>query len=126
LYWRNDELQRQTVHDGWTLTGDVCVRHADGSFEYVRRADDLIVSAGYKIAPREVEAVLASHPAVARSRVFAAPDPVRGAIAIAEVVPRDGVSITGLAETLQEYSREELASFKCPKRILVVGELVRR
>ena len=120
-YWRDPDAQRRDVRDGWTLTADICVRHADGFFEHVRRVDDLIVSGGYKISPAEITRALLDHPAVAQARVFAAGDPVRGQVAKATVVPAPGFEWSGLVETLQRYLKRELAPYKCPREIKLVA-----
>jgi 2-aminobenzoate-CoA ligase len=119
-YWRDAEAQRRTVQGGWTLTGDICIRHPDGWFQHVRRADALIVSAGYKISIREVEDTLEAHPEVSQARVFAAPDSVRGAIAKAVIVPATRPGAAGLAGRLQHYLNGELAAFKCPREIRIL------
>jgi 2-aminobenzoate-CoA ligase len=118
-YWRDSDAQRRAVRGGWTLTGDICIRHRDGWFQHVRRADSLIVSAGQKISIREVEQALAQHPDVSRARVFSVPDPVRGAVANATVVPARGVDASTLPVRLQQYLKVELAPFKCPRDIRI-------
>lgn len=118
-YWRDAEAQRVAVRDGWTLTGDVCTRDEDGWFVHLGRADDLIVSGGCKISPREVERTLLDHPDVSAARVFGAGDPVRGSVARAEVSLRPGVDPAGAADRLQQYLKRELASYKCPRDINV-------
>jgi 2-aminobenzoate-CoA ligase len=117
MYWRDPEAQRAVVREGWTLTRDICVREADGWFRYVRRADDIIVSAGYKISPREVEDALAAHDDVARARVFGAPDPLRGSVVKAALTPAAGRTIA--VERLQQYLKRELAPYKCPREIVL-------
>jgi 2-aminobenzoate-CoA ligase len=121
-YWRDSDEQRRAVHDGWTLTGDVCIRHSDGWFQFVRRIDNLIVSAGYKVSISEVERVLEEHPSVARARVFSVPDSDRGAVPKATVVPVRGRHAGSLAEELRQYLKSELAPFKCPREIQVLAE----
>jgi 2-aminobenzoate-CoA ligase len=118
-YWRDTEAQRSAVHDGWTITGDICMNHSDDSFEHVRRVDDLIVTGGYKVSIREVEQALEDHPAVARARVYACEDPVRGQVPKASVIPQGGIDVAGLAEILKLYLKQELAPFKCPREIVV-------
>ncbi|HEV3141349.1 MAG TPA: AMP-binding protein [Vicinamibacterales bacterium] len=119
LYWRDADAQRRAVRHGWTLTGDLCVRHADGWFQHLRRTDALIVSAGYKISIREVEDALIAHPGVSAARVFAVPDPVRGAVAAAVVTPAPHADASTLVERLQQYLKAELAPFKCPRAIRI-------
>ena len=74
----------------WYLTGDRARRDADGYLWFVGRADDVIISAGYRIGPFEVESALLEHPAVVESAVVASPDPMRGEIVKAFVVLRPG------------------------------------
>ena len=118
-YWRDPEAERRTTRDGWTLTGDVCARDADGWFQHLRRADSLIVSAGYKISRREVEDALRAHAEVAAARVTSMPDAMRGAVAHAVVTAARGADATTLAERLRTYLKTELAPFKCPRVICV-------
>jgi 2-aminobenzoate-CoA ligase len=118
-YWRDTEAQRRAVRGGWTLTGDICIRHADGWFRHIRRSDTLIVSAGQKISIREVERALEENPDVSSARVFSVPDPVRGAVAHATVIPVEGTDTSTLAERLKLYLKTELASFKCPRDIRI-------
>jgi 2-aminobenzoate-CoA ligase len=121
-YWRDAGAQASAVRDGWTLTGDVCTRDEDGSFVHIRRADDLIVSGGYKISSGEVERALLDHPDVTRARVFAVGDPVRGAVPHATVTLRPRADTIGAPERLQHYLKRELAPYKCPKVIEVTFE----
>jgi 2-aminobenzoate-CoA ligase len=117
-YWRRPDLQQGRVRDGWTLTGDVVVRGADGLFWFGRRRDALIVSAGYNIAPREVEIALEEHPAVARAEVVPAPDPTRGTIVCARIALRSGfVPSTALVLELQQHTQQRLSPYKCPRQI---------
>jgi 2-aminobenzoate-CoA ligase len=118
-YWRDPDAQAAAVREGWTLTGDVCTRGADGSFVHIRRVDDLIVSGGYKISTGEVERALLDHPDVTLARVFAVGDPVRGAVPHATVTLRPGADPIGAPERLQQYLKQELAPYKCPKAIEV-------
>jgi 2-aminobenzoate-CoA ligase len=119
-YWRDPDMQRRTVRDGWTLSGDVCTRHSDGWFEHIRRADAIIVSAGYKISPREVERVLETHPDVRWARVFSAPHPIRGATVKSTVARATRADATTLRTELQQMLQSELAPFKWPREIEVV------
>ena len=116
-YWNDPDAERRAFRDGWTLTGDVAIRHPDGWFQHVRRADSLIVSAGYKISIREVEAALRDHPDVADARVNGRPDAMRGAVVHAVVTPRPHAEAATLPERLRVYLKSELAPFKCPRAI---------
>ena len=75
-YWKDDEAMERSFLGDWYLTGDKGYRDDDGYFWFVGRADDVIISAGYRIGPFEVESALIEHPAVAESAVVASPDPV--------------------------------------------------
>jgi 2-aminobenzoate-CoA ligase len=121
-YWRDPAAQRRVVKNGWTLSGDRCVRHADGWFQHLGRADALVVSAGYKISTCEVEGVLARHPDVASARVQAIADPIRGAVTRAEIVTAAGADASGLAVRLQAYLKSEIAPFKCPREIRIIAK----
>ncbi len=120
----DDPRQRDYVQWGWNVTGDTYVRDEDGRFRYVARADDLIVSAGYNIAGPEVEAALLAHPAVAECGVVGAPDPDRGQVVMAWIVPAPGFEPSeALARTLQEHVKQTLAPYKYPRRIRFVDAL---
>lgn len=107
----------------WWPTGDQVSEDEDGYLWYEGRADDLIVSSGYRIGPFEVESALVSHPAVAEAAVVPAPDPERGAVVRAIVVLRDGEPTDGLAAELQEYVRSRTAPYKYPRVVEFAPEL---
>ena len=85
-YWKYPEGMEASFYGDWYLTGDKAYKDADGYFWFVGRADDVIISAGYRIGPFEVESALIEHPAVAESAVVASPDPVRGEVVKAFVI----------------------------------------
>ena len=79
--YRNDpERTAATRRGDWYVTGDRAYRDEDGYFWFVSRADDVILSAGYRIGPFEVESALIEHPAVAESAVVSSPDKTRGEV----------------------------------------------
>ena len=105
-------------------TGDRVRRDEDGYLYFEGRADDLIISAGYRIGPFEVESALVAHPAVAEAAVVAAPDAERGAVVRAVVVLRDGHEPSGaLARELQDHVKAETAPYKYPRIVEFAGEL---
>ena len=112
----NDDRQREYVERGWNITGDACVRDRDGYFHYRARTDDMVVSAGYNIAPGEVEDALNSHPAVAEAAVIGTPDPRRGTVvkAVVRLNRPDGGS-DSLAEELQAHVKALIAPYKYPR-----------
>src|SRR2546421_1452496 len=102
--------------DGTWRTGDRVSEDADGYLWFEGRTDDVIISAGYRIGPFEVESALVSHPAVAEAAAVAAPDAERGAVVRAVVVLRDGhTGSEALARELQEHVKGETAPYKYPR-----------
>ena len=87
-------------------------RDDHGALRFAGRADDLIVSAGYNISPAEVARVLREHPAIADARVAGAPDAVRGAVPVAEIVLKPSINPDGLTMALQQFLQGELAPYK--------------
>lgn len=107
----------------WWPTGDLVREGPDGYLYFEGRADDIILSAGYRIGPTEVEAALLSHPAVAEAAAVAAPDPERGAVVRAVVVPRDRAPGEELARELQEHCKRQTAPYKFPRIVEFAAEL---
>ncbi len=123
-YWRNTEAMERSFKGDWYLTGDRAYRDADGYFWFVGRADDVIISAGYRIGPFEVESALVEHPAVIESAVVASPDTIRGEIVKAFVILAPGYTPSDeLAAELQEYVKTVTAPYKYPREIEFVTEL---
>jgi acetyl-CoA synthetase len=105
-------------------TGDRVARDEDGFLYFEGRTDDVIVSAGYRIGPFEVESALVSHAAVAEAAVVAAPDEERGSVVRAVVVLRDGHAPSeALTRELQEHVKAQTAPYKYPRRIDYAAEL---
>jgi len=105
-------------------TGDRVRQDDDGFLYFEGRADDVIISAGYRIGPFEVESALVAHPAVAEAAVVSAPDEERGAIVRAVVVLRDGHAPgDALARELQEHVKRETAPYKYPRIVDFAAEL---
>ena len=105
-------------------TGDRVHADEDGFLYFEGRTDDVIISAGYRIGPFEVESALVAHPAVAEAAVVAAPDEERGSIVRAVVVLRDGFAPSdALARELQEHVKATTAPYKYPRVVDFAGEL---
>jgi acyl-coenzyme A synthetase/AMP-(fatty) acid ligase len=110
--------------DGPWRTGDRVIRDADGYLFFEGRTDDVIISAGYRIGPFEVESALVAHEAVAEAAVVAAPDDERGSVVRAIVVLRDGVAPSDeLARALQEHVKAQTAPYKYPRVVEFAAEL---
>ncbi|ODU18779.1 MAG: acyl-CoA synthetase [Sphingomonas sp. SCN 67-18] len=125
LGYRGDpERTAGVFRHGWYLTGDRATVDADGYFWFVGRADDVILSSGYRIGPFEVESVLFEHEAVAESAVVASPDPTRGEVVKAFIVLAAGHSPSdALARALQDHVKAITAPYKYPRRIEFVTSL---
>jgi acetyl-CoA synthetase len=107
----------------WWSTGDVVREDDDGYLWYEGRDDDLILSAGYRIGPFEVESALLTHPAVAEAAAVAAPDEERGSVVRAVVVLREGAPGDELARELQEHVKATTAPYKYPRIVDFADEL---
>jgi 2-aminobenzoate-CoA ligase len=119
-----DARQANYVRAGWNLTGDDFKRDSDGVFQFVARADDMIISGGYNIAGPEVEAALMSHPDVAECAVIGAPDTARGQIVEAHIVLRAGVAgDPPLLKGLQDHVKAQIAPYKYPRSVKFVTNL---
>ncbi len=119
--WRVDDRRA----GGPWHTGDRVGEDDDGWLRFEGRNDDVIVSAGYRIGPFEVESALVAHPAVAEAAAVAAPDEERGSVVRAVVVLRDGPYTPSpeLARELQEHVKRETAPYKYPRIVDFVEEL---
>jgi acyl-coenzyme A synthetase/AMP-(fatty) acid ligase len=107
----------------WWRTGDLVRADEDGYLYFEGRDDDIILSSGYRIGPFEVESALLAHPDVAEAAAVAAPDPERGAVVRAIVVPRDRQPSEELARELQEHCKRETAPYKFPRIVEFATEL---
>ncbi|MDT4919398.1 MAG: acetyl-CoA synthetase [Pseudonocardiales bacterium] len=114
----------QDVPEGMWHTGDHVRQDDHGWLYFEARADDVIISAGYRIGPAEVESTLLGHPAVRECAVFGVPDEARGQLVAAAVVLRDGyLPDVDLVAQLKDHVRSETAPYKYPRRIWFVDEL---
>jgi acetyl-CoA synthetase len=123
-YYRDDELTGKVWTAGVYKTGDMAWCDEDGYFWFVGRADDVIKSSGYRIGPFEVESALMEHPAVLECAITAVPDPDRGQIVKATIVPSKNYHPSEeLARELQEHVKKVTAPYKYPRVVEFVTEL---
>lgn len=125
-YWKNDAETRQALRAGpsggtWLFTGDLGYMDEEGYVFLVDRKKDLIKTGGYQVWPREVEEVIAEHPAVAEVGVAGEPDEIRGEVVKAWVVVRPGSHVT--PEEIRTWCRGRLAPYKVPAAVVFRGEL---
>jgi fatty-acyl-CoA synthase len=119
-YLKNKKSSDEAFHGGWFHSGDLGVMHADRYIQLKDRSKDIIISGGENISSIEVEDALFKHPKVRAAAVVAAPDDKWGETPCAFVELREGAEAT--AEELIGWCRDNLAHFKCPRRV-VFGEL---
>lgn len=123
-YKGEEEKTARSFRGDWYITGDRARVDDDAYFWFVSRADDVILSAGYRIGPFEVESALIEHPAVAESAVVASPDEQRGEVVKAFVVLAPGHEPgEELSLALQNHVKAVTAPYKYPRRIEFVEEL---
>lgn len=114
-YWKLPQETANTLREGWLYTGDIARMDEDGYVFIVDRKKDMIISCGYNVYPREIDEVLYEHPKVLDAVAVGVPDPYRGEIIKAYIVPRPGESIT--EEEIIQFSRARLAAYKVPRSI---------
>jgi acetyl-CoA synthetase len=123
-YWNNPEATREDFEGDWFHTKDAAACDEDGYFWYAGRADDVIISAGYRIGPFEVESACIEHPAVREAAAVASPDEVRGHVVKAFCVLAEGAEPSDeLAVEIQGFVRQHLSAYAYPRRIEFVDEL---
>ncbi|MFC4406061.1 acyl-CoA synthetase [Haloarchaeobius iranensis] len=123
-YWEKPEQTEDCFVGDWYLSGDLAHVDEDGYFWFEGRADDVILSSGYRIGPFEVESSLGEHPAVAEAAVVPKPHEERGNIVKAYVVPTDEYEGSdALVSELQTHVKDELSAHEYPREIEFVDEL---
>jgi len=115
-YWRNDDANEEDFRGGWFHMGDVFVRNADGTLDFVDRVKYMIKSGGENIYPAEIERVLLAHESVIDAAVVRQTDERWGEVPVAFVARLDNVS----DDSLLDACRKSLAGYKRPKRIIFI------
>ncbi len=123
-YWRSPEATEETFGGEWFHTKDAAIQDEDGYVWYVGRADDVIISAGYRIGPFEVESACLEHAAVREAAVVASPDELRGNVVKAFIVLAEGYEPSdALADEIKRFVRGRLSAYAYPRRIEFVPDL---
>jgi fatty-acyl-CoA synthase len=127
-YWNLPEATAETFRDGWLRTGDMAREDNDGFFYIVDRVKDMIVTGGFNVFPREVEDVVAEHPAVAQVCVIGTPDEKWGEAVTAVIVlrpdhPADPESVAVLTAEIQAAVKDRKGSVQSPKQVIVVDSI---
>lgn len=120
-YLDDPEETRAVLVDGWFKTGDLATVSPEGFVRLVGRKRERILRGGYSVFPQDVEAALLSHPAVAEAAVVGVPDPDMGEEVAAFVTLKPGAKTD--AEALMAYTKEHLARYKYPRRLVILKEM---
>jgi long-chain acyl-CoA synthetase len=119
-----DETLAVLTPDGYFKTGDLGMFDADGFLHITGRKKDMIIVAGEKAFPREIEEVISRHPAVAEAAVVGKKDPQRGEVVVAFVIAKEGQTVQ--PDELRDFARTNgLAQWKVPREVFVVTDLPR-
>jgi acyl-CoA synthetase (AMP-forming)/AMP-acid ligase II len=121
-YWHDHDATAEALADGWLHTGDLAWLDELGRVRLAGRSKEMFIRGGYNVYPLEVEAVLASHPAVGQVAVVPRPDPIMGEIGVAVVVPVSGGPSPTLDE-LRAHAGGSLSAYKLPERLRLVDAL---
>jgi acetyl-CoA synthetase len=123
-YWNRPEDSDEVFGGKWFHTKDAAREDEDGYIWYEGRADDVIIAAGYRVGPFEVESVCLEHPAVREAAAVASPDELRGNVVKAFIVlAADHESSEELADEIKAFVRERLSAYAYPRRIEFVDDL---
>lgn len=123
-YWNNPAATEAKFKGDWACSSDLGVKDEDGRFWFKGRKDDVIISAGYRIGPTEIEESLIKHPAVALAAVVPAPDELRGQIVKAFVQLTEGFAAsTELSREIQDFVKHNLAAHEYPREIEFIDAL---
>ena len=123
-YWRNEKDGEETFGGEWFHSKDAATQDEDGYVWYAGRADDVIIAAGYRIGPFEVESACLEHDAVAEAAAVASPDEVKGNVVKAFIVLAEGREGSDeLAKEIKGFVRDRLSAYAYPRKIEFVTEL---
>ena len=123
-YWNRDEDSQEVFGGDWFHTKDAAKQDEHGYIWYEGRADDVIIAAGYRIGPFEVESACLEHPAVREAAAVASPDELRGNVVKAFIVLVDGYQPSDeLADQIKAHVRTHLSAYAYPRRVEFVPDL---
>jgi fatty-acyl-CoA synthase len=127
-YWNLPEETAATFRDGWLRTGDMAREDEDGFWYIVDRVKDMIVTGGFNVFPREVEDIVAEHPAVAQVCVIGTPDEKWGEAVTAVIVlrpehPRDEEAVAAVTAEIQAAVKDRKGPVHTPKRVVLADSV---
>jgi acyl-coenzyme A synthetase/AMP-(fatty) acid ligase len=117
-YWNKPDKTAEVFKKGWFLTGDTLYIDEDGYYWFAGRGDDLIMTAGYRVSPFDVESAVNTHPAVLESAAVASPDAIRGVIVKSFIVLNPGYEPSDeLAKEIQQHCKKMIAAYEYPREV---------
>lgn len=122
-YYKQPEATEKKIIDGWLHTGDLGYLDEEGFLYLVDRKDDLIITAGENVYPKEIEEILFAHSEILEAAVIGVPDRTKGSVIVAFIVPKEGKTI--LPREIRRFCVERLADFKVPRHVRVIDALPR-
>lgn len=120
-YYGMKEETDEAFKDGWIFTGDMGCVDDEGYIYLKGRKKEMYIQGGFNVYPVEIENILTRHPKVMVAAGIGVPDPVFGEVGRFYIIPRPGADLTG--EEIIAYCRQNLADYKVPRQIEIVGEL---
>jgi acyl-CoA synthetase (AMP-forming)/AMP-acid ligase II len=122
-YHKQPEATQKKIIDGWLHTGDLGYLDEEGFLYLVDRTDDLIITGGENVYPKEIEEVLYTHGDILEAAVIGVPDRAKGSVVAAFIVPKDGKTI--LSGEIRRFCVARLAGFKVPRHVRILEVLPR-
>lgn len=122
-YYKDEEATKQTIRNGWLHTGDLAYMDEDDFVFIADRKKDMVIVSGENVYPKEVEDVLLNHPTIQDAAVIGIPDPTRGEVPKAYIVPTLGATID--EKDILDFCRKNLAPYKVPRSIEVIEDIPR-
>ncbi len=119
-YKMPDKTAEAIDSEGWLYSGDLATMDEEGYVRIVGRKKDMLITGGFNVYPAEIEEYLFTHPKVQNVSVVGAPDDVMGEVAVAYIIPREGVTID--PQEIVDYCAGEIANFKVPRYVEIVDE----
>jgi long-chain acyl-CoA synthetase len=120
-YWNRPEESAKSLRNGWLYTGDIAKMDEEGYFYIVDRKKDMLIYKGYNVYPRDLEELMAKHPAVQQCAVVGKTDVDAGEVPVGFVVLKAGAQAT--AEELLEYCARNVSAYKKIRQIIFKGQL---
>ena len=116
-----DQTSETITENGWLLTGDIGVMDKHGNIAITDRKKDMYINGGFNVYPAEVESIMLQHPQIGQVSVVGVPDERMGEVGFAFIVPTSGV--TPEPDEIIEWCRQEMANYKCPREVALIGNL---